>query len=479
MIKIKHGIFLLVLMLFPVNIYAYELTCDKSNVNYDENFFCYLTDESGISFKELSGNIMSTNDLIDCTPISFSNGLDIVKSEKSFAYSGEPTEEKLISFSCKLTKQLSNIEKTQIRIENFKYDTLGLAPSGDNEILSTDFINANIYNGDEEIDDLPRNTSNPDSLLKEISEENLKFVFSRFVTIYNQEVLYEVDYLNLNAVANNPSATIRIEGNGIENNTRLNIGKNVINIFVTSPDGASTTCYTLNVTRLARGQNIYYPEKDATLYSLIVPGYAISFDKDTYKYHIHLANNVSNLTVNAVPTYDESKVDISPTTNLKNNSIIKVTVTSKDKSNTIEYTIRITKDPPKVNYIPYIIMGAAGILLIVMVVVFIKTSKTKKSGGPTVIPDIDINQNSAATNQNLIVNNQTTENFNKTVLNNIMPQNNDQLINNQVKSETSVSGQVNQVIPENQVNNTNSMINQNIISNSYTDQNNISKENNQ
>ncbi len=390
MMKIKYYIFLFILLVLPINIHAYELNCDKSAINYDENFFCYLTGLKDQMYTELSGNITSTNNLVTCTPTSFSNGLSIMESSKQFSYTGQPTDEKLISFSCKLTEQLSKVEKTQIKVENFKYVLANNGISSDNEILSTDFISANIYTDQEEVDDLPRNTSNPNSLLKTLYEDNLNIVFSRFITIYNQEVLYEVDKLNLNVVANNNAATIRIIGNGIENNTNLNVGKNVINIFVTAPDGITTTCYTLNVTRLARGESIYYPEKDATLYSLIVPGYAISFDKDTYEYRIHLASDISKLTVNAVPTYDEATVDISSTTNLKNNSIIKITVTSKDKSTTQDYIIKITKDAPKVNYIPYIVMGVIGLLFIFMIVLFIKTSKAKKSSVPTVIPDIDL-----------------------------------------------------------------------------------------
>ena len=501
--RIKYSIFLLVLMVIPINVFAYELTCDKTTVDYDETFFCYLTGETGQSYKELSGNIISTNDIITCNPTSFSNGLSIMESEKKFAYTGEPVDEKLVTFSCKLTKQLSEVEKAQIKVENFKYTVSSNGFSSDNEILSTDFINANVYTDTSEVDDLPRNTSNPDSLLRVLQEDNLNVVFSRFVTIYNQEVLYEVEKLDLNVTANNPSATIRIIGNGIENNTNLNIGKNEINIFVTSPDGSTTTCYSLNVTRLARGESIYYPEKDATLNSLIVPGYAISFDKDTYEYHIHLTSDVSKLTVNAVPTYDEATVDISSTTNLRNNSIIKVTVTSKDKSTTQEYQIKISKDAPKVNYIPYIIMGLVGILFIVMIILFIKTSKTKKSGGPTVIPDVDLNtnktQNAVPNNQNIAnvqtaeINNQVVANAQTTEMNNQVVTNpqpvqvspsmsqtdNIQMANNQVVPVAPNPNQVNPVQPGTQIYNSNNMINQNATQNNNINQNNISNENNQ
>lgn len=387
----KYLIIMLLICLFPIKAKAYTLECDSSSISYDNNFFCYLKGETNINYNILSGEINSTDDLVTCNTSTISNGLNILESSSGFSYSGTPTEENLITFSCKLNKQLTSDQKVQIVIDNFSYKT-GNGTSDGIEKISTDFITANKYTETEEVDTLPRNTSNPDSLLKVLYDDNLNIVFSRFITTYTQEVLYEVDSLDLKVTANNNDATIRIEGNGVENNTKLNVGKNTINIFVTSPDGSSTTCYSLYVTRLARGESIYYPEKDATLASLIIPGYSISFDKDTYEYKVHITSDVSSLNINATPTYEGASVDISSADNLVNGSTIKVTVTSKDKSTTLEYIIRITKDAAKKNYTTYILTGIVIVILLVLVIIFIKTSQNKKkSSGPTVIPEVDNN----------------------------------------------------------------------------------------
>lgn len=375
---IKYLIILICCLLLPKNVFAYQLECDNNVINYNQNLFCHLSGPSNQNFELFSGNISSTDNLISCTPVSYGSGLSKIDDSASFVLGGSTQDDTIVTFSCYLNEKLTEVKRTQIKINDFKYKLVHQKEENSNEILSSDFINANIYKEEVETDDKPRNTSNPNSLLATISEDNLNFTFSRFVTIYNQEVLYEVEHLDLNVVPNNPNAKVRIVGNDIENNTNLNVGENTIDIYVTAYDG-TTTCYTLNITRLNLGEEIYYPEKDATLFSLIIPGYAISFDKDVYEYKIHLTSDISKLTVNAVPTYDEANINISSTDNLHDGSIIKVSVASKDKSTNIDYIIKITKDAPKANYTSYIVLGIIIAILIVLVIIFIKTSQNKKS----------------------------------------------------------------------------------------------------
>lgn len=376
--RITFFTLLFIFLLLPKNVLAYQLSCDSNIIEYNQNLFCHLSGQANQNFELFSGNITSTDNLISCTPISYGAGLSKIDDSSSFVLSGTTQDETIVTFSCYLNEKLTEVKKTQIKIDDFKYKLEHEAEENSNEILSSDFINANIYKEEIETDDKPRNTTNPDSLLATLSEDNLHFTFSRFVTIYTQEVLYEVDHLNLNIIPNNANAKVRIVGNDIENNTNLNIGENIIDIYVTSSNG-TTTCYTLYVTRLVQGEEIYYPESDASLFSLIVPGYAIHFNKDVYEYKIHLTRDISKLTVNAVPTYDEANVNISSTENLHNGSIIKISVVSKDKTTTLDYTIRITKDAPKQDYTPYIVLGIVTVTLIILVIIFIKTSQNKKN----------------------------------------------------------------------------------------------------
>lgn len=452
--RIKYFIMLFVFLLLPKTVFAYQLMCDDNVIDYNQNLFCHLIGEKNQNFEVLSGNINSTDNLISCTLVSYAKGLSIIDDQNSFSLIGVTKEETLITFNCQLNEKLNEVKRTQIKIDDFKYKLEYDEYETTNEIISTDFINANIYNEEIETDDKPRNTSNSDTLLKTLYEDNLNLTFSRFVTIYNQEVLYEVEDLNLNIIPYNLSSTIRIVGNGEENNTKLNVGENIIDIYVTAKNGA-VTCYTLNVTRLSIGEEIYYPEKDASLFSLIIPGYAISFNKDVYEYKLHIANDISKITVNAVPTYDEANVSISSTEDLKNGSVIKVTVTSKDKSTNKDYTILITKDAPKTDYTPYIVLGLVSIVLIVFVVLFIKTSQNKKNN-PRINPNIGQGNNTIDSNNN-VASVILEENFKNNL--------------NQVSTNTSITDLNNNVVtsiddnPTNIQNNQNDIYNQEIANN--------------
>ena len=195
-----------------------------------------------------------------------------------------------------------------------------------------------------------------------------------FITKYEIEVLFEVEQLDLKVLPVNKNAIVKIEGN-----QKLEIGKITIDIYVTSPDNKTTTCYSLYITRLARGEEIYYPKKDATLSNMTVTGYSIKFNKDIYEYHIHLDRNTSKVEVNPTTTYEYAIVDISKTNNLVNNDIITVTVTSADGTNIQKYKIRVTKDAPKKDYSLYITLGIIIIVFLVVAYLFLRTSKKEKN----------------------------------------------------------------------------------------------------
>lgn len=68
------------------------------------------------------------------------------------------------------------------------------------------------------------------------------------------------------------------------------------------------------------------------------------FSQDIYEYYLVVNENIKNLDVTAIPENDEAEVQISGNKNLKNGlNQIKINVTSKDKSNTEEYVINVTK----------------------------------------------------------------------------------------------------------------------------------------
>ncbi len=92
---------------------------------------------------------------------------------------------------------------------------------------------------------VPEPDKSNDSTLKILDVEGytLTPTFKPSTTSYSMKVKNSVTSLEVEAVPNDPNATVTIEGN-----SDLEVGKNAITILVTAEDGTSTT-YTVNVTR--------------------------------------------------------------------------------------------------------------------------------------------------------------------------------------------------------------------------------------
>lgn len=147
-------------------------------------------------------------------------------------------------------KKAEEDQQVQIFINDFKSHTKSQIGEPSEEIVRSNYINvAKHVEKTTTASTKPRDTSNSNSRLKALAEDNLNITFSGFITEYNAEVVYEVEKLDIKALPFNSDASVRIMGN-----QTLTVGLNVIDIYVTSPDGRAITCYTLNVTRLNEGR---------------------------------------------------------------------------------------------------------------------------------------------------------------------------------------------------------------------------------
>ena len=370
---------ILLLLIIPINVFAYKLECPEGPFNYGDTFLCQVTGNTMQQYDLISGSldtIKSGN--LSCSFSGYAYGLEPldVPKKNGFSYKGKSDDPTLVTYKCEVANKVSETTKEQLTISDFKYHIFDDNRDASTEILRSGLIILNQYveQVQEVVDTRSRKTDNPDTRLKLISDENLDFTFSSFKTEYDLSVLFEVEKLNLYVVTNNEASTYRIEGS-----QELQIGMNVIDIYVTSPDGSATTCYTLNINRLKRGEEIYYPEKDSSLSSLSVDGYDISFESIILDYRIHVGYNVDYLNINAVATNSNAKIDISNTDNIKNGDTITVTVTSQDKSSQTVYMINITKDPKPKDYRPYIYGGLIVVALIIVIVIILITNQKNKN----------------------------------------------------------------------------------------------------
>lgn len=469
MIKKYRFILMLILVIFPINTYAYELNCDNSSYTYGQSFACQISGDIK-NYDRLSGTI-TYDDNIECSITSVAPGL--VNGEGTntsyFNLTGTPSTNELLTLKCDVIEKVPSITNTRVYVNDFKYHELNSGVDEIDEKLSSDYIKLDVYTEQTPVDTKPRNVSNPDTRLKTLSSEGLNLTFSQFITEYNVEVLYEVEELNLLYTTNNQTSTVEIKGN-----TKLEVGNNVIDIYVTSISGEQT-CYTLNVTRLARGEEIYYPESDSTLASMTIPGFAIGFDKNVFEYKIHLTRDVNSININTEATHPGATISVSPTDNLINGSVVTVTVTSEDESSTTVYKINITKDAPKKDYSSLIIFIVLILALIGVIALFIITSQKKKNSDPllslkkskrkinkgksfdaSIVPDASVQENPLNPNETVTI----TEGANTLDLNTaatVVPTPTD---TTQVASFNQVTPVVNQNVitdPNNQVNNNNNL----------------------
>jgi hypothetical protein len=369
---------LLTIFIIPINIKAYEFVCPTGPHTYPNTFTCNIVGEYNKTYDELSGSIDPKSiSNISCKVSGYADGLTVKNKsdEYGFSLTGTPTSENLVTYTCEVTTQSETSTSASIIMDNFKYHFLDDNRDAFTEVLRSPLIQIAAYHEEAPVvvDTKPRRTDNPDSRLKLISDENLDFVFSQFKTQYDLSVLFEVEELNLHIVPNNENSTYRIEGS-----QKLAIGLNVIDIYVTALDGTET-CYTLNVTRLKRGEEIYYPEKDASLKSLSINGFDINFEPVIYDYNIHATYDINYLTVNAVATNDEANIVITSTDNIKNGDTVKITVTSKDGSNSMVYMIHVQKDAPPRDYKPLIFGGLITLAIALVILLIIKTNQKNKN----------------------------------------------------------------------------------------------------
>lgn len=173
----------------------------------------------------------------------------------------------------------------------------------------------------------PKSSNN---YLKELSTTTgeLSPKFSSTTNNYNITVPYEVNKLDLKAVATDGKAKVNIKGN--EN---FKVGEvNVVEIEVIAEDGSSRS-YTINVTKSAKTSN-------NKLDDLIVSGGSTAmtpkFSPDTYEYDVEVAKGTKTLDIKPIINNSKAKVEVTGNDELKEgNNVILVKVT--DENGFVQY----------------------------------------------------------------------------------------------------------------------------------------------
>ena len=158
--------------------------------------------------------------------------------------------------------------------------------------------------------------------------------FSSTINEYSATVKGEIDRIIVNAQLEDTNASLVISDNV---KSELVPGENnKITINVIAEDGQTKNTYTINVLREAL-------ETDATLKSLKIkesPSFKLTDGK--FVYNVEVEASVKKLTIDYTTVSDKSSVLISGNDDLKDGSIVKITVTSEDGSKK-EYKLTVVK----------------------------------------------------------------------------------------------------------------------------------------
>lgn len=358
---------LLLLLVVPSFVFASSLDCENGNYKLNDEFKCVLISSIDKTYESIMGTI-NAPEHITCDLDNYDSGLiEISKYENNkFNLKGTSLSENYITLKCKITKDVTTLTKEKLEINDFTYDGITeIVRSNDINIISTSVSN-------------PKNTSKNSLLINDVSDEKIKFVFSKYITDYNIEVLNDVDSFNPVVTLASSTSTYEIS------NTNLNVGENVIDIFVTDENGDKNT-YTFNIKRLDVGEAKYVKESDSTAKDIEIIGQKFTYNIKKKSYTLEVSGNVTKLDINVTPNYDKATVNISGNNNLKNKSRIVIKVTSEDGTSETKYYITINKKFDIVENKDLIITIIVGILVVSLIIAILVTNNKKNKKETTVV----------------------------------------------------------------------------------------------
>lgn len=217
-----------------------------------------------------------------------------------------------------------------------------------------------------------------EALLSSLSLSKAYIAFNSEVFEYNTTVEYEVDSLDIYALALNGGDAVTIYKNnqGVEeivnpSNVELSPGYNNFIIKVSSKSGKVNKYY-LNILRNETGLDV---SSETKLSMLSIDGYDIKFNPDKLNYEVKIKSE-KTLVIAATPQSNRSEIFIKGNDNLTAFSTVRLKVVAEDGQSR-EYIIDIQKD--KFNKKIETIGLISGVGIILCGILFIGIKKRRKS----------------------------------------------------------------------------------------------------
>lgn len=229
----------------------------------------------------------------------------------------------------------------------------------------------------EEKEEEKSNNANLKSLV--VDGMNITPEFNADVTSYSLEVGNEINEVSIKAEPEDSKSTVDIKGN-----KDFKVGDNKIAVTVSAEDG-TTKIYEINVKKT---EAVALGLKTLTIEGTDI---ASKFKTGVYKYEIDV-KDIDKLVINAEPTIEGAKVEITGNENLQDGAnIVKIIVKSEDGKDTVTYQITVNKNlqnlaatlttgENKTDNSVYLYGGICIVALILLIILIIKLTRNKSKG---------------------------------------------------------------------------------------------------
>lgn len=206
-----------------------------------------------------------------------------------------------------------------------------------------------------------------------VTPTGLSPAFSTGTTEYTMTVGSNIDEINVNAIAEDSNASVKVDGN-----KNLKIGSNKITITVIA--GEDTKIYNINVTKDSK--------KQLQLSELLIDGQPLvpEFDSNIYEYTIEKADT-SELNITATPSSESAEVEILGNTDFQvGENIVTILVKSSNGEDVTTYQITvnvaqsdaIATEENNDNKKMYLYIGAGAVIVIIVIIIIRSIVKNKK-----------------------------------------------------------------------------------------------------
>lgn len=192
--------------------------------------------------------------------------------------------------------------------------------------------------------------------------------FSKNKTKYYVEVSNEVNKVIIDAKSEDDNAKIDVNGP-----KTLLVGENEYTISVIAEDD-STKFYKVIISRLESEEEL----ANTNIKSIKIKGYNLDFDTNVKTFYLPVKKDTTSLNMVVDTEDDNADVEITGNENLKNGSIIKIKVITKDGASDI-YRIIIEKEKDNKNALIGIVIIT--VIIIITITFIIVINKRKKNNG--------------------------------------------------------------------------------------------------